>query len=81
MVCSPRFEHETVRQIVALDNVHYWLENQSDTFHGRDLFSPIGAHVAAGISLWRSVSINVSECVTLPRPVLEEDRSVTGSVK
>ena len=71
---TPVLRHETVRQVVALDNVHYWLENQSDTFHGRDLFSPVGAHVAAGVSLSDlGETMAVNECMTLPHPVLEED--------
>jgi hypothetical protein len=29
-----------------LNNPAYWLANPSDTFHGRDVFSPIAAHLA-----------------------------------
>ena len=34
-----------------LDNPKFWLPKISRTFHGRDIFSPIGAHLANGISL------------------------------
>jgi S-adenosyl-L-methionine hydrolase (adenosine-forming) len=36
---------------VLLNNHEYWLPNQSNTFHGRDIFSPSAAHLASGISL------------------------------
>jgi S-adenosylmethionine hydrolase len=32
----------------ALENRALWLPSVSHTFHGRDLFSPVGAHLAAG---------------------------------
>lgn len=32
----------------ALENRALWLPNVSHTFHGRDIFSPVGAHLAAG---------------------------------
>ncbi|MFM8319562.1 MAG: S-adenosyl-l-methionine hydroxide adenosyltransferase family protein [Chloroflexota bacterium] len=38
-------------QIVHLDNPQYWLPNVSRTFHGRDVFAPAAAHLAAGVPL------------------------------
>jgi S-adenosylmethionine hydrolase len=32
----------------ALENPRLWLETVSHTFHGRDIFSPVAAHLAAG---------------------------------
>ena len=34
-----------------LDNSKYWLNQVSQTFHGRDIFAPVGAHLAAGVPL------------------------------
>jgi S-adenosylmethionine hydrolase len=34
----------------ALENPGLWLETISHTFHGRDIFSPVAAHLAAGTS-------------------------------
>ncbi len=36
---------------VILDNPAYWLARVSTTFHGRDVFAPAGAHLAAGVTL------------------------------
>ncbi|GAB4454536.1 MAG: SAM-dependent chlorinase/fluorinase [Anaerolineae bacterium] len=39
------------RQAVALTNPAYQLPRLSSTFHGRDIFSPAAAHLAAGVPL------------------------------
>lgn len=36
---------------VELDRKEYWLQNISSTFHGRDIFSPVAAHLANGVAL------------------------------
>lgn len=33
---------------VTLDNQNYWRTKQSQTFHGRDIFAPVAAHLSAG---------------------------------
>jgi S-adenosylmethionine hydrolase len=34
---------------VLLENSSYWLASRSNTFHGRDIFSPVAAHLANGV--------------------------------
>jgi hypothetical protein len=37
---------------VELTNSNYWRTPQpSNTFHGRDIFAPVGAHLAGGVNL------------------------------
>ncbi len=36
---------------IHLDNPAYWLPAVSHTFHGRDIFSPVAAHLANGVPL------------------------------
>lgn len=39
-------------EIVVLDNPAYWhTPTPSGTFHGRDIFAPVAAHIAAGVTL------------------------------
>jgi S-adenosylmethionine hydrolase len=38
-------------QAVRLTNDKYWRENPSNTFHGRDIFAPVAAHLSSGIDL------------------------------
>jgi len=42
---------EAVTQFVHLDQPHYWLPEISNVFHGRDIFSPVAAHLANGTPL------------------------------
>ena len=35
--------------VVVLDDERWWGPSRSHTFHGRDLFAPVAAHVAAGV--------------------------------
>ncbi len=36
-------------KFVQLDKPKYWLSDISHVFHGRDIFSPVGAHLAYGV--------------------------------
>jgi S-adenosylmethionine hydrolase len=38
-------------EIVHANKPEYWMPRVSDIFHGRDIFSPVGAHLAAGVPL------------------------------
>jgi hypothetical protein len=38
-------------EIVYLTNAKYWLPQISRTFHGRDIFAPVAAHLARGVAL------------------------------
>ena len=54
---------------VQLTNGELWLHPVSTTFHGRDIFMPVGAHLAAGTDLAAAgKEIAVAELVTLPAP-------------
>lgn len=44
---ADEFEYEAWK----LTNREYWAQNPSNTFHGRDLFSPVAAHLANGVPL------------------------------
>ena len=37
-------------EVRALENAALWLPRVSSTFHGRDLFAPVAAHLAAGVA-------------------------------
>lgn len=50
LITGARAAGEEIR-CVALDNPAYWLQTISRTFHGRDVFAPAGAHLAAGVPL------------------------------
>ena len=62
-------------KIVALNNSIYWLHDVTSTFHGRDIFAPVGAHLAAGVSL-KELGTPINDPVRLkfPQPI----KTVTG---
>ncbi|MBP8856607.1 MAG: SAM-dependent chlorinase/fluorinase [Anaerolineaceae bacterium] len=37
--------------VVQLDQPEYWLKDISHVFHGRDIFSPVAAHLACGVPI------------------------------
>ena len=43
-------QREEVKQAVALTRKEYFLPKVSMTFHGRDIFAPVAAHLSLGIS-------------------------------
>ncbi len=57
---------------VELTNTDYWrTPNPSTTFHGRDIFAPVGAHLASGVSLEQlGNAIDPDSLVKLPLPEL-----------
>ena len=40
-----------LREAVVLTNADYWLPSVRATFHGRDIFAPVAAHLANGVPL------------------------------
>jgi len=55
-------------------------DNVSSTFHGRDIFSPAAAHLAAGDD-WTLVGPEVKELVRLsPRVAIEDAKGISGDV-
>jgi len=53
----------------GLTNRELWLSQVAHTFHGRDIFMPVAAHLAAGTELAAAgQQIDVADLVTLPTP-------------
>ena len=40
-----------LHNFVELTDPNYWLSDVSNTFHGRDIFAPVGAYLASGIKI------------------------------
>ena len=50
-VLSWALRNEKIRAIHALENQKYFLDSISQTFHGRDVFAPVAAHLSRGTPL------------------------------
>jgi S-adenosyl-L-methionine hydrolase (adenosine-forming) len=69
---------EAIREITNPD----WMigAKVSSTFHGRDKFSPVGAHIARGDD-WTQVGPAVKQLVRLElKPATADDKGLTGEV-
>jgi S-adenosylmethionine hydrolase len=64
---APGVGSEIGKQIVVLDRPQFWLPNVSATFHGRDIFGPVAAHMACGVRL-DCVGSPTDAMVTIPFP-------------
>lgn len=60
-----------------IDEPAYWLPHISRTFHGRDIFAPVAAHLAAGTAVAQLAS-PLADPVWLPR--LEPARAGNGAI-
>ncbi|HWG01101.1 MAG TPA: SAM-dependent chlorinase/fluorinase [Trebonia sp.] len=55
---------------LRLTNRELWLGDVTATFHGRDIFVPVAAHLAAGTPFgYAGTPLDVADLVTLPAPV------------
>jgi hypothetical protein len=62
---------------VSLEQPRYWLPRVSRTFHGRDIFAPSGAHLAAGVRL-EELGRLITDPVLLP---LVQPEKITGGYR
>jgi S-adenosylmethionine hydrolase len=80
-VLSYVLAREPVLQMVQLTNAKYWFTPLSSTFHGRDVFAPVAAHLSRGVPL-SDLGCAVQNVVCFPIHVAHaaEDGTVHGEV-
>lgn len=72
-------EHDPIK-VVDLTNPDYRLDAISSTFHGRDIFAPAAAHLAAGVSLSEFGPV-IEDYYRLPAPqLIISDSAIEGEV-
>ena len=60
-----------IRRAVSLESPHWFAQTVSPTFHGRDVFAPVAAHLATGADLaGAGPAIDPDTLVRLPEPVV-----------
>lgn len=68
-------------QLVELTEPRFWLPNPSATFHGRDIFAPVAAHIMQGIPLAEvGMPIDRLTPVDLWAPKVLEDHVLCGQI-
>ena len=69
-----------IDRIVELSNPEYRLPSVSQTFHGRDIFAPAAAHLAAGVNI-EQLGAALTKINLLPTPGLSiNDERIAGEV-
>jgi S-adenosyl-L-methionine hydrolase (adenosine-forming) len=71
---SPLAHRLGIKRIVALSNGKYWRPPISATFHGRDIFAPVAAHLAAGVA-FDALGTETDDMVNLPAFEARDDGS------
>jgi S-adenosylmethionine hydrolase len=72
-----------VDELRAVTNEAYFLKPVSHTFHGRDIFAPVAAHLSKGLDMSRlGQEIGLSDVVTLdlPAPFLSPRNALVGKI-
>ncbi|HUV05283.1 MAG TPA: SAM-dependent chlorinase/fluorinase [Armatimonadota bacterium] len=69
-----------IERAVRLENAEFFLPEVSDTFHGRDVFAPVAAHLSKGVPL-DAFGPAVKDLSRFPIPELViSDRALQGEV-
>jgi len=71
---SPIIETQPHIQITHLNEKKYWLDSISPTFHGRDIFAPVAAHLSLGINPL-SMGEKIDNPTLLPSPLPQKNNS------
>ena len=82
-VLSILLEKGGITSIVGVENEAFFLKPVSRTFHGRDIFAPVAAHLSKGIPLQRlGPEIRVDQLVRLEiaRPYISDRGDIHGSI-
>jgi len=48
---APAAEQAGIKRLVECTNQSYWLPHLGATFHGRDIYAPVAAHLSCGVAL------------------------------
>ena len=69
-----------VKAVHVLENEQYFLQNVSHTFHGRDLFAPVAAHLSCGTPISK-LGPRLKDLIRIPWPRTQHLRNqVKGEV-
>jgi S-adenosylmethionine hydrolase len=68
---------ENLKKVIALGKMEFFLPEVSPTFHGRDLFAPVAAHLSFGIApeSFGRVIKSWNE-ISFPEPVLRQEKLI-----
>ena len=73
---SGLLSQSSAKKVVSLDNPQYWRsQSSSSTFHGRDIFAPIAAHLASGVDIEKlGTAIDLESLISSDSPVVKVEK-------
>ncbi len=79
-VLSWALAKQEIKAVHELENADYFLPDVSATFHGRDVFAPVAAHLSSGVPV-RKLGPRLKEFARLPWPeAVRNRRGIDGEV-
>jgi S-adenosylmethionine hydrolase len=69
----PTIEADSGSEVIHLTEKRYWMDTVSSTFHGRDIFAPVAAHLSEGIDLFL-MGEKIDDPITLAYPLVRRER-------
>jgi S-adenosylmethionine hydrolase len=74
-------QDEKPKSIFRITNSKYFLPSPSNTFHGRDVFAPVAAHLSLGVKPQQlGIKINQLEQLDMPKPVRKKPGQAEGRI-
>ncbi len=71
----------TIKKIVQLTNTAFFLDSVSNTFHGRDIFSPVSAYISKGLDNIEKLGQVEKKCVEYKFPKrVNKGKSISLSI-
>lgn len=72
---------ERLKNIIHITNSKYFLPSPGHTFHGRDIFAPVAAHLSRGIKTRQlGTKMNQLECLDIPEPHFKKPGQLEGQI-
>jgi S-adenosylmethionine hydrolase len=72
-VLSWALAQDPPKTVCRLENPTYFLPSVSQTFHGRDVFAPVAAHLSGGVSI-KDLGPEIRDYVRLERPEPKQEQ-------
>ena len=74
---------DPIRVAIRVENPDFFLKPVSRTFHGRDIFAPVGAHISKGLNIKKlgtPVSRDEIKQIDIPVPKFIDKTAVIGNI-
>jgi S-adenosyl-L-methionine hydrolase (adenosine-forming) len=71
----PVIAAESGTEVIHLTEKRYWMDAVSSTFHGRDIFAPVAAHLSEGIGLLL-MGEKIDDPVSLAYPLVRREQNL-----